>query len=390
MCITILISTYMNHSSANDVRNDVQALSSLVSKSLNDNKHTLEQSLARALEKTLHDQLAALEKSLNEKLTSLDQTCAKGGNTNQKEMKQIVKEIKEEISSTTHSLERIEANCLKKIEELNGKTDEETTKTKPPPKKEEEKPKKDKEKKKLLIGILASYDRANRREAVRETWLKYAKDRESEWTYKFFLATPSDPAKWDEAQKENEKHGDIEFLDFVDSYRNLSLKTLGITRWAVNNYNFEHLMKTDDDAFVRIDRLMKTLDSAPKEKYFAGISNGAYTPDRDPGSAYYVPADLFPGSSGPNVITGAGYILSYDCVQFMAKKSLEPNLKVLPLEDVNTAVILSEFGVTGVGMGGFLRGLCPCSNDMVLTHWCSPDQLRRFYENSLHRDGNMC
>ncbi len=41
------------------------------------------------------------------------------------------------------------------------------------------------------------------------------------------------------------------------------------------------------------------------------------------------------------MVSGIGYVLSQDCVQMVAAKSVDPSYKVIHLEDVNTAGIVN-------------------------------------------------
>lgn len=64
------------------------------------------------------------------------------------------------------------------------------------------------------------------------------------------------------------------------------------------------------------------------------------------------------------MIAGPGYVLSQDCARMLAD-TLDhpvPSLPVLPLEDVNTALIMEANHITPRPISEFLPGACPCSN----------------------------
>lgn len=247
-----------------------------------------------------------------------------------------------------------------------------------------------KQKKRFLVGIATGYQYADRRQAVRDTWVNYLKDRD-DFVYKFFLGTTDDATLRQVALNESNLYHDIIFSDdFVDTYYNLTRKTITMMRWASTNYEFQYMLKTDDDSFVRIDKLLEKLSQKPKEKYYSGYNIGPYKPDRNPNSQYYIPRDLYPPERGPNLISGSGYVLSQDNVKFLAEKSKDPSAVILRLEDVNTMAWLETIGVKGVSFPEFRPGHCPCMNSMFLTHWCPPEKIRKFYENSLTGDGTMC
>lgn len=57
-------------------------------------------------------------------------------------------------------------------------------------------------------------------------------------------------------------------------------------------------MKTDDDTFVRLDRLVKFLEtSASKEKYYGGITS-FYSREDNKASFFYLPEDQYPRPPG--------------------------------------------------------------------------------------------
>jgi len=55
-------------------------------------------------------------------------------------------------------------------------------------------------------------------------------------------------------EEEQRVHGDILQDDFLDSYNNLTLKTIHIVKYFVREVNYEHLFKTDDDSFVNMGK----------------------------------------------------------------------------------------------------------------------------------------
>ncbi|XP_078482058.1 beta-1,3-galactosyltransferase 5-like [Ciona intestinalis] len=60
--------------------------------------------------------------------------------------------------------------------------------------------------------------------------------------------------------KESEKHGDVLFYDYPDTYRNLVYKTLALLQWASENLSTQTIIsKTDDDVAVYFLELSKNL-----------------------------------------------------------------------------------------------------------------------------------
>ena len=60
------------------------------------------------------------------------------------------------------------------------------------------------------------------------------------------------------------RYKDILQIDFQDSYRNLTLKSMLSFRWAVDECSsFQYILKTDDDMIVNFDVLIDQLDQLP-------------------------------------------------------------------------------------------------------------------------------
>ena len=72
-------------------------------------------------------------------------------------------------------------------------------------------------------------------------------------------ATP-DHGLEQEIREEEGRHGDVVREDFLDTYQNLTLKTLAGVKWAGQFCGqAEFVMKTDDDMYVNLDNMMEYL-----------------------------------------------------------------------------------------------------------------------------------
>lgn len=62
-------------------------------------------------------------------------------------------------------------------------------------------------------------------------------------------------------------NNDIIVEKFYDTYNNLTLKSVMLLKWVINNcVNLTYLMKVDDDMFVNIPALLKSLKQRPKSE----------------------------------------------------------------------------------------------------------------------------
>ena len=117
-------------------------------------------------------------------------------------------------------------------------------------------------------------------------------------------------------QNENLANGDVLQGLFVDSYRNLTLKTLNILTWYVKKCDrIPFLLKTDDDMYINTENLYKfasklVVEDLKGEGWITGFLHENAKPFRDPDHKYYVPEQLYPGKVYPNFVTGTCYLVS--------------------------------------------------------------------------------
>uniref|UniRef100_A0A3Q2XSP8 Hexosyltransferase n=1 Tax=Hippocampus comes TaxID=109280 RepID=A0A3Q2XSP8_HIPCM len=70
-------------------------------------------------------------------------------------------------------------------------------------------------------------------------------------------------------KQESLRHGDMVFVDVVDTYRNVPSKLLQFYKWSVANIDFSLLLKTDDDCYIDVDSvLMKIEHKGLKRSHF--------------------------------------------------------------------------------------------------------------------------
>ncbi|KAJ8034433.1 Beta-1,3-galactosyltransferase 1 [Holothuria leucospilota] len=125
--------------------------------------------------------------------------------------------------------------------------------------------------------------------------------------------------------------------DFVDTYMNLTLKTIMGMKWmSTFCAQAKFMMKTDDDMYVSYGNIIKYLDQSQKANFMTGyVMHGG--PIRNPKSKWYMPKKSYPGSKYPPFCSGTGYILSGDVPPKVYFTSL--STPYLYLEDVYVAVM---------------------------------------------------
>ncbi len=124
----------------------------------------------------------------------------------------------------------------------------------------------------LFVGIHSAPSRIDRRNAIRETWMK-----ECQWNPNVvcrFFTDGQDPNgkeldgdKRTKLENESRVYGDI-LLAEAPGGINFAVKYLWMLQWANKMYYFRYFLRLDDDYFVCLHKLMVELEFfRPKEKF---------------------------------------------------------------------------------------------------------------------------
>ncbi|XP_053181578.1 beta-1,3-galactosyltransferase 2 [Scomber japonicus] len=184
------------------------------------------------------------------------------------------------------------------------------------------------------------------REAVRKTWGASGQDTLT----LFYVGVPEGgqgSGIQDKLEEESRKHADIIQINFEDSYKNLTIKTMMMMNWlATHCPNAFYAMKVDADIFVNVFYLIRRLRSSPRQDYITGslISDGK--PRRESNSKWQVTEELYPEDSFPPYVSGAGYVFSADLAARISWASRF--VRMIPLEDVYVGLCLHVLGVRPV------------------------------------------
>ncbi|EFN56752.1 hypothetical protein CHLNCDRAFT_144204 [Chlorella variabilis] len=162
----------------------------------------------------------------------------------------------------------------------------------------------------LYVGVLSAAARREARDAIRATWGAHP----AAYRTRFFLARPANDTLFAEVRAEAVQKRDMVVLGHVtEAYANISHQTLEVMRVAAADPGTTHVLKTDDDSYVHLDRLLRRLPSLPRERLFFGnIENPGGKPHREPGHQWFVSREEWPSERYPPWAHGAGYVLSAD------------------------------------------------------------------------------
>lgn len=210
----------------------------------------------------------------------------------------------------------------------------------------------------VLIVQVAPRNRAHR-DVIRSTWGSERRVQGQTVTLFFLLGMQTG----DDAQQvhqqlmtESTDHHDLIQSDFVDCYKNLTIKTMVMMEWLNSSCsNAAYAMKIDSDMFLNVPNLVSLLLKASRTNYMTGLVAHGGQVLRDPKSKWFLPVDLFSEPTYPPYALGLGYILSLD----LARKLIEASrhVKAFYIEDVYLGLCMRHLGIppTDPPNGGYFH-----------------------------------
>ncbi|KTG34023.1 hypothetical protein cypCar_00025317 [Cyprinus carpio] len=247
----------------------------------------------------------------------------------------------------------------------------------------------------LVLLISTNHKEFDARQAIRETWGDENMFGDVRILTLFLLGYSTEPVLNQMVEQESQIFHDILVEDFVDSYHNLTLKTIMGMRWVTSFCpNAQYVMKTDSDIFVNMDNLVFNLlrpNSKPRRRFFTGhVINGG--PIRDVHSKWFMSRELYPDSRYPPFCSGTGYVFSGDIAELIYKTSLHTRL--LHLEDVYVGLCLRKLGIHPFQNSGFNHwkmSYSLCRYRKVLTvHQISPEEILRIWNDMSNKKHLKC
>eukprot|EP00891_Asterochloris_glomerata_P007774 jgi/Astpho2/7774/Aster-06066 len=207
---------------------------------------------------------------------------------------------------------------------------------------------------------------------------------------KFMLAQPRPSLRTETElllKAELRQHDDIVMLPGVEAYKNLPNKTFNTLRYGLAaNPPYSHLLKTDEDCYVRLHKLVQAIHAlpqphaSPQKLYLGELENPhGFWPIRDPGSKWFIPFEDMSQQDAPigtKYLAGWGYVVSWDSMQHVISKAdlyaeqpmLAPKWYAgLHWEDVMIGLLLNDYA-TFQPHGGIKAAWKSCEPDTIIRH----------------------
>jgi predicted DCC family thiol-disulfide oxidoreductase YuxK len=203
----------------------------------------------------------------------------------------------------------------------------------------------------LFVGVLSAPGNRTARDAIRATW-----GADARLARVLFVALGGHTAPEQVALlAEAARHRDMVVVsDVPNSYHNPTHALVALFRAAAAAADrATHVLKTDDDSYVRVPALLDTLAALPRTWLYAGRVER--TPvRRRPGDRWEVPRANWPSDAPITYTWGMASILSMDLVTLLAAGGVHlsmPPANMLWIEDMAVGVWVADLArVRGVAV----------------------------------------
>lgn len=187
----------------------------------------------------------------------------------------------------------------------------------------------------VFVGVLSRSGNSATRQTIRTTWgvdKQIAK-------LMFFVLRPQSDAAFLKLRREAVASGDVFVTsDVYEHYSNITYSVLSIFKAAATHGQeaFTHVVKTDEDCYMRSNLVISALQQMPRSWLYAGWPMEFGSVVRTQGWRY-VPFSNWPGDHPVRYGFGAGYALSMDLVMEIATGAahiIMPAHNLLIIEDI--------------------------------------------------------
>ena len=193
---------------------------------------------------------------------------------------------------------------------------------------------------------------------------------------------------------ESKAYGDLLQSDFLDCYKNLTIKTMVMMEW-LQTYctNATYAMKIDSDMFLNLQNLISMLSTAKKENYMTGLVAHGAAVLRDKRTKWYLPPSAFPETQYPPYALGLGYVFSMD----LPKKILEASrhVRTVYIEDVYLGLCMRHLHIRPTDPPAYKFYVFPlkynrCSFSRIIATTIKPTTNVRVNWKDFTRPGPYC
>ncbi|XP_069104558.1 uncharacterized protein [Argopecten irradians] len=198
-----------------------------------------------------------------------------------------------------------------------------------------------KQKRNVIIFVKSYVKNLDQRAAIRSMWNESLQTYSSSLKLVFILGKGIFPEDIHPVELENERYGDILQEDFIEHYRNNTLKLIMALNWLMTHKECSItrlVLFLDDDYFVKQTELLKYMNELSSiNNIYGGKVMKKQVPCRLKHDNRNLVYKQYPYDEFPTYVKGGAIFLSYDVAR---KFQLSfPFVKYLPLDDVYLGVV---------------------------------------------------
>ena len=148
--------------------------------------------------------------------------------------------------------------------------------------------------------------------------------------------------------EEAQLYDDIVVFDFLDTYVNLTIKTILSLNWVFNVYNTDIFLKLDDDALLNVTDVYQTVlkhfhyQTKYASNYIAGCCNIGLPVIRNLQHKWGESREAYSPPIYPRYCIGLSYALTRSTIPLLLNQTL--NTPLIHLEDVSVGLLAQKAG----------------------------------------------
>lgn len=198
----------------------------------------------------------------------------------------------------------------------------------------------------IMVLVKSYVKHTVQRYAIRETW--GGRHLHANVKVAFLLAVSNGFHRY--VDREASEFHDIIQEDFIDNYRNNTIKTIMAFEWVTRHCaSAKVILFVDDDHMIHIKNILAylgTLSADEMTNLYTGflILNGEVNKDtREP---WGIPNTEFPYPTWPPYLRGGAFMMSQNVAKQFA--TAFPYVKHLPVDDAYLGIVASKLGITAL------------------------------------------
>ncbi|XP_013773960.1 beta-1,3-galactosyltransferase 5-like [Limulus polyphemus] len=233
---------------------------------------------------------------------------------------------------------------------------------------------------KAIVVVCSAISNFLLRQAVRTTWSSEATTHGNFSSVRvvFLLGMSTDNKTEQLVHSESVKYSDVIQANFIDSYKNLTLKSALMLRWVTEFCNSVNiLVKIDDDTYLNLEKLMKKIRSSHPSNSLKihGLTFGRSRPVRKQNHKWFVSVKEFPYRHYPEYASGPMYFMPVEAARRLY--GVVETTRYISMEDVFVTGLCAEkagikrakvAGIKTLGSGSFRLHACAFSRELAIHH----------------------